>query len=58
MCTYMKRIHDGNMTGHPIVHMHILHISKEEVSHTKEGGQPSRRVKVTPRMSNWHSNPK
>ena len=35
--------------------MHILHISKEEVSHTKEGGQPSRRVKVTPEMSNGHS---
>ena len=54
----MPGIHDGNMTGHPTVHMHMLHISKEEVSHTKEGGQPSRRVKVTPRMSNWHSSPK
>ena len=61
----MRGIHDGNMTRHPIVHMHILHISmhilhisKEEVSHTKEGGQPSRRVKVIPRMSHWHSSPK
>ena len=34
----MRGIHDGNMTGHPIVHMHISHISKEEVAHTKEGG--------------------
>ena len=34
----MRGIHDGNMTGHPIVQMHILHISKEEVSDTKEGG--------------------
>ena len=38
----MRGIHDGNMTGHPIVHMHITNISKEEVSHTKEGAQPSR----------------
>ena len=43
----MRRIHDGNMTGQPIVHMHILHTSKGEMSHTKEGGQPSRRLKVT-----------
>ena len=57
-CTYTRGIHDGNMTGHPIVHMHILHINKEEVSHTKEGGRASRRVKVTPKMSNWHSSPK
>ena len=54
----MRGIRDGNMTGHPTVHMHILHTSKEEISHTKEGGQPSRRLKVTPRMSNWHSSPK
>ena len=54
----MRGIHDGKLTGHPIVHMHILHISKEEVSHTKEGEQPSRRVKVTPRMSKWHRSPK
>ena len=40
-----------------IVHMHVLHNNKEEVSHTKEGGQPNRRVEVTPRMSNWHSSP-
>ena len=54
----MRGTHDGNMTGHPIVQMHMLHISKEELSHRKEGGQPSRRVKVTPRISNWHSIPK
>ena len=29
-------IHDGNMARNPIVRMHI-HISKREVSHTKEG---------------------
>ena len=54
----MRGIHNGNMTGQPIVHMHILHSSKEEMSHTKEGGQPSRRLKVTQRMSNWHSSRK
>ena len=48
----MRGSQDGNITGHPIVHMHILHISKEEVSHTKEGGKASRRLKVTPRKSN------
>ena len=30
----MRGNHDENMTGHPIVHMHMLHIGKEEVSHT------------------------
>ena len=30
----MRGIHDGK---HPIVHMHILHIGKEELSRTKEG---------------------
>ena len=43
---------DGNMTGHPIAHMHILHIGKEGVSHTKEGGKPSQRLKITPGKSN------
>ena len=56
--TCMRGIHDGNMTGHPIVHMHILHISKEEVSHKTEGGKPSRRLKVTPKKANEHSSPK
>ena len=42
----MRGIHDGNMSGYPIVHMHIFDINKEEVSHTKEGGKPSWRMKV------------
>ena len=54
----MRGIQDGNMTGHPIVHKHILYISKEEMSHTKEGEQPSRRVKVTCEMSNWQTSQK
>ena len=63
LCMYLESLliyitADGNMTGQPIVHMHILHTSKEEMSHTKEGGQPSRRLKVTQRMSNWHSSRK
>ena len=37
----MRGIHDGNMTRHPIVHTHILHINKVEVSHTKQGGKPA-----------------